>query len=603
MKFEIKTKNKLKTLTGFTLIEIIVSLAIFTILATAFLGVYSILSRSVKLSREKTIISSMASNYMEVLRNLPYSQVGTIVGNPTGQLPDFTNAIVQKIESVTYKIYYEVTYIDDPADGIFPTDVAANDYKQVKMTILNTTSNQTNSFVTNVSPKGLEGTSNAGALWVKVFNSQGQPVSGANVHIEYPTTSPFSIVLDRSTNAAGEVIEVNLPIATNQYRIVVSKAGYSTDRTYHYSVTTPSPVKPDATIVNGSITQVSFSIDLLSNLTIRTLNETCQPINGVALNVMGAKKIATSPDVVKYSQNFTSAAGTVSLANIEWDSYTPTLLTGGSYIVKGTSPIQKIDVLPGTSQTFTLNLVTNSTANSLLMIVKDVGTGAPLEGATVNIEKGPFSASGVTGGSVWLQNNWSGGGGMTDYNPSQPTRYFEDDGNIDVTTAPPAIRLKKVGGVYQSSGWLTSGSFDTGTNATNYTTLTWEPISQSASTTVAFQLAANNDNATWNFVGPDGTSATYYTTPGTNITSSFDNNRYYRYKVFLTTADGAYTPVVSTISTNFVTGCYTPGQVLFKDLDSGLYEIDVSMPGYQNTPVDPINVNGNQSFEVLLSPS
>ena len=77
----------------------------------------------------------------------------------------------------------------------------------------------------------------------------------------------------------------------------------------------------------------------------------------------------------KYSQNYSSVSGAISLANTEWDTYTPTLLTGQSYIIYGTSPIQKIDVLAGTTQTFTMILNTNSTANSLLAIVKDASSG------------------------------------------------------------------------------------------------------------------------------------------------------------------------------------------------------------------------------------
>jgi hypothetical protein len=74
-----------------------------------------------------------------------------------------------------------VTYIDDAADGtiLAGSDTAPNDYKQVKMFILNTVTSGVVNFVTSVSPKNLEGLANAGAVLVKVINASGQPVSGA----------------------------------------------------------------------------------------------------------------------------------------------------------------------------------------------------------------------------------------------------------------------------------------------------------------------------------------------------------------------------------------------------------------------------------------
>ncbi|MBL7210088.1 MAG: hypothetical protein ISS52_08315, partial [Dehalococcoidia bacterium] len=62
-------------------------------------------------------------------------------------------------------------------------------------------------------------------------------------------------------------------------------------------------------------------------------------------------------------------------------------------------------------------------------------------------------------------------------------------------------------------------------------------------TEAKFQIATNNDNSTWNFVGPDGASNTYYTTGGTPIWSGHDDDRYIKYKAYLQTAiDPGQTP-------------------------------------------------------------
>ena len=591
---------------GFTIIELVINIALFVILASGILGVYSALTQTIKVSREKTVINSLANSYLEIVRNMPYSQVGTINGNPHGNLADFNNAITQKVEANTYKIYYEVTYIDDPADGVAPTDTAPADYKQVKMKIQNTTTGKITSFVTNVVPKGLEGTINAGALKVLVINSQGQPVSGANIHIESPTTTP-TMILDRSSDSAGSWIEVGLPPLANGYHILVTKPGYSSDQTYAASSTNPNPIKPDATIINGQVTQVTFSIDALSSLTIKTLNTLCANLSGINMNVTGAKRIGTSPVVYKFNQNFTSVAGLVSLNNLEWDTYTPTLLTGQSYVVIGTSPIQKIDVLPGTSQTFTFILGTNSTPHSLMVIVKDAATQSPLEGATVELHKGgstPQDYFGTTGGSVWVQSDWTGGAGVSQWSTSTPNMYFVDDGNVDINSAPTGVRLRKISGRYQLSGSLESSTFDTGSAATNYTIITWQPTSQDPAATLQFQTAASNaSSGPWSYTGPDGTAGTYYTVPGSSLAAINDGKRYIRYKAFLSTADDKKTPVLTSLNVNYVSGCYTPGQVWFGDLTSGNnYDLTVSLAGYTTQVVNSLNINGNQSYEVLMSP-
>lgn len=586
---------------GFTLLSTLIAVVLFGLMAYSAYSVAAASMRGMRTYREKAAVSALANQYMEIARNLSYSKIGTLNGNPSGLLADQPNALQIIFNKVTYKIYYEVTYVDDPADGtaLAATDPAPNDYKQVKVIINNPITGLTIPFITNVTPKGLENLASGGALYLKVFDAVGQPIAGATLQITNSSTTPV-INLTRTTDSAGNWIEVGLPNSSNSYHVVATKSGYSVDQTYPISVQNPSPTKPDATISNGQVTQISFSIDKQSSLNLTTADQYCQPISGVGIALQGSKLIGT-PNVLKFSNTYTTnGSGQVSLNPLEWDTYTPGITTS-SYMIYGSSPIQQIAILPSASQVATL-ILGPTTNHSLLVIVKDAGTENPLEGATVELKNTGLSydVTKFTAGSILYQQDWSGGSGQSNF--VSTNAYYADDANVDTLIVPTGLRLKKVAGNYSSSGDLTSSSFDTGTASSSYTTLTWNPTSQSASTSLSFQIATNNDNATWNFVGPDGTDATYFTAPGTSIHTSNNNARYLRYKAFLSTASSTITPVLSNVTVNYVSGCFTPGQIMFAGLQANnTYQVVVSLSGYQTQTISNINISGYNVLQVLLN--
>lgn len=580
-------KIKLKS-AGFLLAESVISIGIFAVLMLGIYEVSTLIIKGVGFAREEITISALADQYLEVARNLPYSDVGTINGNPHGILPDLPNAVVANVNGVDYKIYYAVSYVDDSSDGtvLAGDDFAPNDYKQIKLYVENTATDSTSNFLTNIVPKGLENLENGGALYIKVFDAVGQPISGATIKITNSDVSP-AIDLTRTSDSNGNWIEVGLPNSDNSYHIVVTKSGYSSDQTYPISASNPNPTKPDSTIANGQVTEVSFSIDLLSNLTISTLNQTCNPISDIGVSVKGSKLIGTGPDLLKFDNNYiTDTNGKKVINNIEWDNYTPTL-TGNTYMVYGSSPVQQINILPNTSQTESLILGPSSNS-SVLVIVKDASSGNPIEGATVTLHSmsSGEESSKITGGSIWSQNNWIGGPGQTDFIDS--TKYFEDNGGISVDGTPSGVRLANFGGHYVNAGSLTSSIFDTGTDVTSYTTLFWQPTSQNPSTSLKFQIATSDDPATttWDFIGPDGTNSSFYITPGETINSVNNNKRYVRYKAYLQTEDDTQTPVLSSTDINYVSGCFTPGQVMFPDVETGTYSLTANADGYLSETIN-----------------
>jgi hypothetical protein len=65
---------------------------------------------------------------------------------------------------------------------------------------------------------------------------------------------------------------------------------------------------------------------------------------------------------------------------------------------------------------------------------------------------------------------------------------------------------------------------------------------------VRFQVAVNNDGSTWNYVGPDGTSLTYYDEiTGGDLYSGY-SGKYLRYKAYFTTSYAGCTPKLHEVS-------------------------------------------------------
>jgi hypothetical protein len=126
---------------------------------------------------------------------------------------------------------------------------------------------------------------------------------------------------------------------------------------------------------------------------------------------------------------------------------------------------------------------------------------------------------------------------------SSPTDYFV--GTID------EVRVSNIAKTsfpvdYFTSGNFESRSYNTGISA-DFDTIKWNETLP-ANTDLKFQIATNTDNSTWNFLGPDGTSSTYYTTPnGEAIWSDHDDDQYIKFKAFLE-GDTTVTPALHDVT-------------------------------------------------------
>jgi prepilin-type N-terminal cleavage/methylation domain-containing protein len=596
---------------GFSLIEVIVGSAIFLVVAIAGYGAFTSLFQLANGNQERVIAVELANEQFEIIRNMPFSNIGIVSGIPNGTIVD-NQSIVRG--GVTFNIDYTIRDVDLPFDGQVGSttnnDLSPADAKfvQINVTCASCQDFQPVTISGQIAPKNLENTTSNGALFVSAIDANGNPVQGASVHVAYTATSS-PIIIDDTTNNAGILQIVDVPPAVKAYGITVTKNGYSTDKTYAVSATNTTPVKEPATVAAQTLTQANFSIDKVSAMTVRSVTPMCAPVPNFDFKLTGAKTIGiySGANIPKYKKDLsTGGSGSLSLNNMEWDSYSINP-ADDTYDLAGINPLNPIALSPNSTQDIQLVVVPH-TGNSLLVTVKDSVTGLPVSNATVHLTgPGAYNKTLITGQGYLSQTDWTGGATQSGLFVSQNS-YSSDNGNVDTATSSGNIVIKQLSGYYatNATGTLDSSIFDTGTSS-NFFTLSWNPGSQSPLTgaqSVKMQFAtdASSTPNTWDFLGPDGTTGSYFTTPNATISTVNNGKEFARYRVYLTTQTATATPIVSDMFFTYTSGCIPPGQVIFQSLQSGNYSLTVSKTGYETETLTVTVTGGWKEQQVIMAP-
>lgn len=376
---------------AFTLIDVLVGTALLLIVFLGIFGAYLLGIKVVGLSQNKIIATAIANQQIELIRNLAYESIGVRAGFPDGVLEKTTTTFRNNIQ---YTIEKRVDFIIDPADGIAPpVDNCPNDYKRVEIKV-----SWTGRFgggvklVTDIAPKNLaqECAIKGGILSVSVFDAYGVMVPSPLIEVKDSATGQ---ILKTATPAGGKHY---FSLAASTYKVVISKSGYSSEQTYgvgdvYQGQTIATPEKSHPIVLEGQLTENSFSIDKLSSMTVETRGTKgagYPVIHRVTFRLTGVKIIGSDSaekPIYKYSQSHTTnGPGRVLISNLEWDSYTFSVLTPDLDLVDIESP-------PGTTTTQPINLPPNSSKevrlilkaeNSLLITVKNKETLEPIFSAT-----------------------------------------------------------------------------------------------------------------------------------------------------------------------------------------------------------------------------
>jgi len=397
-------KSKTQKIFGFTLIEALVFLFIFSIITVTFYSVITLGTGYIAEAKNRLGALALANEKMEIVRNLKYDDIGTATGIPSG--------ILSSAEDVTVgaKMYHVTTliqYIDDPLDGELPADPIPTDYKRVKINVSWSGFQGAGGEVYLVSrfvPPGLEVSSGDGILAVNINDGSGAGVPQARVRIVNNIVSP-SIDIDQETDNDGHLIFPGAPQSQLGYEITVSKSNYETVSTVDPGSVAYTPRDPHASVVAGTLNTASITIDRLANLKIKSVDYLGAPLSDVSFHIEGGRELGTDSTVIPSETiyNLDTNSSTDADGEKEFNDHSP----GGQFSLSsigaiaghtliGANPISDFDktsltykfsLIPGESKTVEVKFADDN-ADSLLVEVLNEGDNQPINNAQVKLTNG-----------------------------------------------------------------------------------------------------------------------------------------------------------------------------------------------------------------------
>jgi hypothetical protein len=371
---------------GFSFVELLVTVAVTALVFGGIMASVQFALKVISTTKAKTGALALATEKIEYIRSLTYSDAGTVAGIPSGLIPQNSTTT---LNGVLYHERVLIQYVDSPDDGTGGSDTNGilADYKEVKVEYSWLTREGTSTvyFLTNIVPPGIESTTGGGTLTVNVFDADVLPVSGAQVRL-YNDTTTSTIDTTRNSNVDGVAMFAGAPAAAN-YQITVTKAGYSTDQTYSVTVANPSPVTTHVAVLEGAVSTMNFQIDELSDLTVLTVGPST---NGT------------------FDDDFTDAGLTAEMTNTSIGSSNVILSGGaGAYVPSGT--VTSTTTAPSTITSWDVaNWLATVPANTEVVVqiysvdgggVRTLIPDSDLPGNSIGFTTGPINLGGLSVGT------------------------------------------------------------------------------------------------------------------------------------------------------------------------------------------------------------
>ncbi len=383
---------------GQILIEIIIAVALLGILFHAVFTLLNGAFQTVGEVRVRQTAKHLAQSKIEEIHNLPYDQIGTINGIPSGSIAQYEN---KKMNGISYNIFTTVIYVDDPFDQFAPNDTLPTDYKRIRVEVNWKglfPSKRPITLITDIAPQGMEEAEDGGTILIQVADANVNPIPNAEVQLVNDSVNP-EINLNLKTNDQGKLLIPGAPACATCYFVSVTKNGYTTSRTYS-NQEIANPTKAYLTVEEGGLTDPTFFIDKTSTITIKSYGSRLNgfpPLGNITFHLQGTKKIGTDTSenpVYKIGQDYTTNTnGEIILEDFEWDNYTFTL-TDDSLDLAGNNPFE-LNLLPDSNLVF--HFATKEHENNSLLIQIMNNADEPIGSASAELSREEFNEATTSG--------------------------------------------------------------------------------------------------------------------------------------------------------------------------------------------------------------
>ncbi len=380
---------------GFTLIESVMGMMLFAILATALAGLLQSGIAANGLARQKTVAHQLAQEQVERIRLLDYeTEIGTPGGNPNGIVTATQTISVCGVQAT---MTTQIQWVNDPTPASYSS--VAN-YKRITVTVRSNRDNRVlTNVVTYVSPPGrtaLGGLNNA-IINVKVQDmglAQNDLVQGALVQLGSGPSSPLSDTTDANGLVSFPQLVANPTSGPDAYYdITVSKSGYVT-----YFEDEP----PAATAHVQVAPSQTLGPQVVRIYKPATINLAIQNSSGGTYS--GATTVKLTSERSGTTQTFSVTGGAQSVTTfgghpVAPGNFTVRGFTAGGLCADAIGRYVPDDYPTTMSTTYTLQL---QACPSGTLVVNVVQLGLPASGATVTVSGGPNDyapISQVTNGS------------------------------------------------------------------------------------------------------------------------------------------------------------------------------------------------------------
>lgn len=392
------TKNE----RGFTLVELVTALGVFSVIAISILGLYTSLVSTTIIMKQKSIALSLANNHVEYLKSLPYTSLAVTGGSIYSPSP-IPSTTTKTVDRFNYTVKTSINYVDNAFDGCanYPSeaikqkycrnypapsgapnpDSNPQDYKIAHVTVYGRNNTKLAELDTQIAARVAETSTTTGALFVYVIDDNGNPVSGANARVQNTTVSP-ALDLNDSTDSNGLAVFYGLTPDSSGYDYVLtaSKANYSTLKTIAPSGTLqPTYSNQQVLTQQSSYATLVIKPQGVNSLLIETTDTAGSPLSSVKTYIKGGYKSYTSTSNTAYyydtispsdTRPTTDATGLVSLSNLVPGSYIFCGDLGATNCSRSGSTLYLVAAIPYTG-TNSLNPISVPTQTT----IGDPGTG------------------------------------------------------------------------------------------------------------------------------------------------------------------------------------------------------------------------------------